>query len=317
MRNALRARFVLGDIAVEVSGGGPDLHAQMEAIWGLCVAENAPHLPIAATCKVQVRSLAKGRYRLLRSFGLGSARGTARLDVQGSDLLASLEGLVYAACDNASVLTSVHAGAVVAETGPLLFLGASNAGKSSLVCAGLDAGACFVSDDRCLTDGQRLFGVPRTPRFNPTREGEALPERLRALDHHSYTLRLQASEGVFHAHVPLRPVPRSQVWSEPLLLADMTLVLLSTATTPSRLWPVTSAPLKAELLRGVCGTGMFARALCEQPLYLCHWSDPSEAYAQLLAAEHKRISAAPSHAPRCSRNDASRVGHAAHVGQRL
>lgn len=79
----------------------------------------------------------------------------------------------------ASVL---HAACVVYAGHPIVFLGRSGAGKSSLTRAALLRGASYVTDDLLAINGRRMVGLARSVRFSDMPASGELPEWLRSAE---------------------------------------------------------------------------------------------------------------------------------------
>lgn len=76
-------------------------------------------------------------------------------------------------CDRYGVF---HGGAVVSKGIAWVLCGPSNAGKSSLSVAALKRGYQYYTDEFVITDGEAVWGWPRTPQFGALPGvSEALP----------------------------------------------------------------------------------------------------------------------------------------------
>lgn len=101
-------------------------------------------------------------------------------DCQVEDLVAGFEDRLYrlALATHRRRFAVFHAAALVSESATVVFSGPSGAGKSSLALAAVRRGWRYFSDEFVVTDGQRVWGWPRTIRFDSQEPGAWRPDYL-------------------------------------------------------------------------------------------------------------------------------------------
>ncbi|MBT7372313.1 MAG: hypothetical protein HN816_16805 [Gammaproteobacteria bacterium] len=86
-------------------------------------------------------------------------------------------------------LTVMHAALLQHGEQTLLLAGPSGSGKSSLSMAAVSAGWQYRTDELSVTDGKRLWGIPRAIQFDATCIGDTQPGFLETTDSESYRFR--------------------------------------------------------------------------------------------------------------------------------
>jgi hypothetical protein len=107
------------------------------------------------------------------------------------DVLPLLESAIYRALPSwheQQVL--LHAACVRRGHTTVLLLGRSGAGKCSLALTAVRNGFEYFSDELTVTDGQRVWGVPRAIQFEPIVDGGRPPPWAGDVDLEHYRLRL-------------------------------------------------------------------------------------------------------------------------------
>jgi len=116
----------------------------------------------------------------------------------------------------------LHAASLVGRDAAILITGPSGSGKSSLAWAGIEHGYLYAGDEVCVSDGERLWGVPRAVLYDPTLEGRSLPAWIRGADTERYRFMHAQGEPCF---LPLRQPAPSQLAQHPWPLSQTHVVL--------------------------------------------------------------------------------------------
>src|SRR5512139_856086 len=108
------------------------------------------------------------------------AGGSARRE----DLAFAIERFLYAAMPawHAPPRVILHAAGVVLGETMLVLAGRSGAGKSSLARALTERGARYATDELVVTDGERIWGIPRAIQFDAVPIDAPLPPWLGEVD---------------------------------------------------------------------------------------------------------------------------------------
>lgn len=270
-----------GSLALHLPGielrldGLPDRTLRaLDAVWGACTE---PRGPAVLREHWQVERAGDG-YAVLRS---GSSPETAHTEDRVAPLI---EGLLYGSLPRwYESETLLHAATVVRGTRPVLLLGDSGAGKSSLALEAVRAGLHYVTDELTLTDGSAVRGITRTIQFDPVPVGSVLPARLGDLDVASY--RVTFDDGVERAQ-PLFPWPELDVATAPLDAALAIVVVLSGAAETTSFAPISPVEALAALHEQTRGsrTGPFGRLLGSGRVFRLAWREPREGLSEIVRA---------------------------------
>jgi hypothetical protein len=176
----------------------------------------------------------------------------------------------------------LHASSLLGEKAPLLIAGTSGAGKSTLAWAGISAGYLYAGDETCVSDGTRLWGVPRAIMYDPTEPGRTLPPWIVGADCESY--RYRSLEGGL-ACVPLRRPPPERVATGAFLARDTHVILAERAEEDS-LAPAPPLLALERLYADRSGDMSFpiAELVHASRCWRLRWSNPRIAF-QLIAAQ--------------------------------
>jgi hypothetical protein len=153
----------------------------LSCIWARCAY---PMLPTTRIARFAAEALEHGFS--VTSEGQESSRAELREDV-----LPLLESAIYRALPawhDQHVL--LHAACLRRGQTTVLLLGRSGAGKSSLALTAVRRGFEYFSDELTVTEGQRVWGVPRAIQFEPIADGGKPPPWAREVDLERYRLRL-------------------------------------------------------------------------------------------------------------------------------
>jgi hypothetical protein len=173
--------FHVSHVRVEVSSDVPEVIEALAAVWGCCAR---PLVPPAREARFAVQSRDAG-YAVIDALG---AERTTRVR---ADVLPLLEMAIYAALPGWHAQhVLLHGACVRWGEATALLLGRSGAGKSSLAACALRHGFEYFSDELTVTDGARLWGVPRALQFEPIAAGRAPAPWVRDADLARYPLRL-------------------------------------------------------------------------------------------------------------------------------
>lgn len=179
--------------------------------------------------------------------------------------------------------TLIHAATIVRNQRPVLLLGDSGTGKSSIALEGVRAGWQYVTDELTITDGNTVRGITRTIQFDPVPVGSMLPERLRDLDVSSYRVRFD--DGVERVQ-PLYPWHKLDVAAQPVTVAGAVVVVLAGAGQRTSLEPIAPVEALAELHAQTRGTrtGPFGRLLGSRRAFRLRWREPREGFGEMAQA---------------------------------
>ena len=191
---AVALTLFISDVQVEIATDLDDVRDALSTVWSACAR---PLLPPARTARFEARAEAGGY--------LVRGEGAERLVDLREDVLPVVEGALYAALpawhEGRALL---HAACVRRGASALVLAGRSGAGKSSLALEALRRGFDYFSDELTVSDGARLWGVPRAVQFEPTDGTRPLPAWLHDVTLEPYRLRLHSGAlGRLPLHVPL------------------------------------------------------------------------------------------------------------------
>ena len=144
---------VLGDEAC-----APSLTA-LDEVWARCARPEGVGLPHET--QIELRREGEG-------FVMCWGQRREKVDADPAVAPWAVERVFYTRLDElrAPHELSLHAGALERRGRPLLLLGASGAGKSSLCLAGVRRGYGYLTDDLVISDGNSLWGVARAIQFD-------------------------------------------------------------------------------------------------------------------------------------------------------
>lgn len=176
--------------------------------------------------------------------------------------------------------TLLHAATIVRRQHPVLLLGDSGTGKSSLALEAVRAGWQYVTDELTLTDGTIVRGFTRTIQFDPVPVETALPERLDGLDVSSY--RVTRDDGVEQMQ-PLFPWEKLDVAKEPIPVMNAIVIVLAGTGERTSLEPIAAVEALAALHAQIRGTrtGPFGRLLGTGRVFRLRWREPSEGFGKI------------------------------------
>ncbi len=174
-------RFFVSHVRVRVRAQLPEVMDGMSAVWGAC---SRPLVPVTANAELAVAGAGGG-------YAVTGPDGRRSPCERREDALPLLESALYAALPQWHAgLVQLHAACLCRGQTSVLLLGRSGAGKSSLALAALRRGYAYFGDELALTDGTRLWGVPRAIQFSPVGAQDAPPPWARDADLSHYRMRL-------------------------------------------------------------------------------------------------------------------------------
>jgi hypothetical protein len=200
------------------------------------------------------------------------------------DVAPIVEGDIYAAVVRAHVdanLAVLHASCCTLDGQTYVFAGESGAGKSALARAAVDAGFRYFGDEHIVTDGQKLWGLPRSIHMDYHPVGAPLLPWHAGADVESYVFRDRAG---LPTCLPMRRIAPNDLATEPAAAAGATLVRLAHGNDD-----MVAALSAAERLHTVAGAH-FVRspALADVVLKMraraLTWADPHAAFRLLREA---------------------------------
>jgi len=115
----------------------------------------------------------------------------------------------------------LHASSFVLDDRVWVLLGPSGAGKSALCWAASRAGAQYLSDELTVTDGKRVWGIPRAIQFDAVPVGKPVAKWLDDADLTTY--RLRGTDGGALA-LPIVPGDQTLPRTTPVDAADAWIV---------------------------------------------------------------------------------------------
>lgn len=121
-----------------------------------------------------------------------------------------------------STCWSLHAGGVVfrqslpetARPHLIVFVGVSDAGKSSMTRAALRAGAQYLSDDMLVVEEDSLYGLPRNIQFNAVERGAPIPTHVEDCDCSTYSYTFEGKSLAIPLWRPEHPALGAVAWSK-------------------------------------------------------------------------------------------------------
>lgn len=211
---SFRLTFFLSEHRVEIRTDVAEVHRALESVWQSCEQPVVPPRDEHVFDTAVVDGMLRVRLD-----------GTVIDDVPDErDLLPILDRALYWKLREfqPSGRAFLHAATLVGAEGGLVIAGKSGAGKSSLSWAGICAGYLYAGDEICVSDGQRVWGVPRAVLYDPTRDGSVLPSWIEGAECGRYRLRHKAGGMAF---LPMRRPPRDRVASSPLPVSQVNVVM--------------------------------------------------------------------------------------------
>jgi hypothetical protein len=174
-----RLELFISHVRIQIESNLDSAAKSLQAIWE---GASAPYVP---TSRVESFRIEPDRH------GWSILRGeqTMRAGLVEVDVPPALEGEVYKALlDWHSHQTLFHAACVARDEQPVLFVGRSGSGKSSLALVAMRAGFEYFGDEHVVTDGHLIWGIPRAVQFDVVGAGARLPGWLSGADVASYRL---------------------------------------------------------------------------------------------------------------------------------
>jgi hypothetical protein len=162
-----------------------------------------------------------------------------------------IEGTLYKALPSWHPGTWIlHAAALSVRGKPVLLLGESGGGKSTLARDVLERGQDYFSDELAFYDGERLWGLPRAIQFDPVPvHGAQAQGVLRGCDLTTYTFWDETQQTLA---LPLWPVPEGRLATAPLPVEGAKLVFVQRAASTS-MHPLEPAAALARLHASAVG----------------------------------------------------------------
>lgn len=199
-----RLRLHLSVLAVEL-----EFHDVPSAARILRTVWQAASMP-AVPARIESRYVVEHRDG---GYAIVDRRGGIRIVPQVDDVAPALEQIVYADvlyAHEVAGLTLLHAAAFADGERSFIVLGDSGAGKSALARAAVETGLAYLADEHVVTDGERLFGLPRAIQLDPVAcDAPPLPWH-EGTDRETYRFRDERDAAVV---LPLFPVAPERVAS--------------------------------------------------------------------------------------------------------
>jgi hypothetical protein len=271
MRDVRELVFHVSDVRVEVRCELPDVRRGLGAVWRSCA-----HPLLPERCSARFAARREGERFVIESES--EQRSTDR----EQDVLPLLEAMIYAAIPGWHARwVLLHAACLGVDGSPLLIVAPSGGGKSSMALAALRAGCEYFGDELAVTDGARVWGVPRALQFSACVAPAGLPPWGGDADVESYRLRV---EGERMGCVPLFAPPAAQLPAAPFPVEALRVVAVERAER-SAIAPLSSLQALAHLheacfeppridLGGLVREGRTVRL---------HWDTPTQGLAMLRA----------------------------------
>jgi hypothetical protein len=261
--------FHVSDVSVIVSANEPEALAPLELVWG----NAGPILPPSRTVQGHIEVVGNEAAVHLDE---------ARTSCERADVAPAFEQLLYDAIPSWHSMRRalVHAAAVAHDGRVLVLCGPSGCGKSSLALAMVERGARYLTDELVVFDGERLWGIPRAPQFEPVAEEAPLPARLAATDRTTYRFQDRAGNRIV---LPIRRLPSSSVAAGPYPPHQVQLVF-PVAGSAGEPHPVAPREALRRLLAETRGGDVDLGPLLARPATVLPWDDVSLAAHQLLRA---------------------------------
>lgn len=265
------ARFdvYVGEARLTLACALDDVAHGLWAVW-----RSASHALVPSTCHhtIEVRPVQTGVEVMLD----GACVAKAPL----SDALPVAERTIYAHLGRwFEADRAVLHGALLAHgERALLLVGESGAGKSSLSQRGIERGYRYGGDEVCLSDGERLWGVPRAVLFDPTLVGMPLPDIAAGADREGYRFHNVRGDACF---LPICAPRQTQVLASSLSLLDAHVVLIRHGREPG-FGPASTLAVIAALHRECRGrVELLTRGLDPDRCHALCWDDLDWAWDQL------------------------------------
>ena len=152
----------ISEVEARVRCALPDVMAALSELWAGC---RVPIVPATVVARIDVAPAAGDRSCAIMLDG-----ELVAVAEQPPDVLPLLEAAIYRSLyAQRAPRVLLHAACLVLPgcDEPLVLVGPSGAGKSSLALAALERGYRYFTDELTVTDGERLWGVPRAVQFEP------------------------------------------------------------------------------------------------------------------------------------------------------
>jgi hypothetical protein len=175
----------------------------------------------------------------------------------------------------------LHAACVARGDQPVLFVGESGTGKSTMSLTAVERGFTYGGDELTFLDGGRVWGLPRAIHFDRVRDAVPLPPWLSAAAWEPYEFRDREGRA---ATVPIVPLQLGRVAPAPWPSKKLHLVFPRRATR-NRVEPCGTLEALAELhgaVRGAVRDGLEGLVHPER-LWRLEWSEPGAALDELKA----------------------------------
>jgi len=206
----------------------PDAMAALSELWAGC---RVPIVPATTRVTIEVGSLEGDRACSILLDG-----ELVAVAEQPADVVPLIESALYKALHRQQADRALLHAACVVIPGcdeSLVLVGPSGSGKSSLALAAVERGYRYLTDELTVTDGTRLWGVPRAIQFEPVHASHALPPRLAASDLGLYAVRLGGMGDQLEAlgAVPVRVPVAHELVMTPLPVKAARIVRIERGTT--------------------------------------------------------------------------------------
>jgi hypothetical protein len=264
--------LVFPEHAVTIAGLPAVAETALIAVWGACVAPAGTSS--ASTIVVE---------RTAGGYDVASENGVRDHTTDEERVAPMVEAFLYASFlrwhPNDTIL---HAATIVREGRPIVLLGRSGAGKSSVALEAAGAGWGYVTDELTLVDGPKLRGIPRTIQFHLSTVAASLPARLANLDTESY--RVLDESGAWCSQ-PLFSWQELRVVRGVLPASRALVFALAGQADATETSPISPAEVLAEMIRERRGEwGDLGHLVGEGRAYRLSWREPREALEAIARA---------------------------------
>ena len=268
-----RLELFVSHVQVVIESRFASATAVLQAIWA---AASSPYVPTRQVERFSIEPDPDG-------WSVLHGDETVHTGLADDDVAPAMEGAIYRGLlDWHSQHTVFHAACVAHGRTPVLFVGSSGSGKSSLALSAVRAGFDYFGDEHVITDGNLVWGLPRAIQFDVLGSDERLPDWLQGADVSSYRLRDRDGRGKV---LPFFSVgERAARRALPAAEACIFFVARARSTTLRPRSPLEALQGLHEATLGVPHVAL-GTLVGPRRAFDLEWSDPDAAIDQLVRAE--------------------------------
>ncbi len=204
---------------IAVCSASPGASAALDALAVLWRSCRAPLVEPTRAARIEIRSASAAPFAGdSPQYEIALDGELAHATERKQDLLPLIESVIYRVLHEGELgCALLHAACVQYEDSALVLVGPSGAGKSSFALAAVQRGYRYLTDELTVTDGVRVWGVPRSIQFEAMRSADVLPARLAQSDRELYPVRLEDDDDAQDAvgAVPVRSVLPHELAPQP------------------------------------------------------------------------------------------------------